>query len=524
MRRKIMSRIPALVTLLILCLIVWLYVDGWFDVSFIARGAASDDTTPPHTADTTINPSPQDSTPSSDHVSGDAVTGEVTDTAGTPGSTAPEFIELPDAGAFAGTHTLSYAEWVTGDDWVLAEIEAENISTPKIFTSHKAIKNEVSYASPGGSAMYEVIYTPVPVDVPAVTLYMGYIIVETGTDVVNIYTSDGSPLGSYNASELTPALCRDSEGRPLFTYAGAYYYLDSDEHKFTLSDYDPGLSNRGALFDYVPDYGTPKEEGRKFLSRRRIVETQVPVEDMENAFYVTETAKYSYALANAKGKTLTSYKYNAAYEFSESLAAVVDKDDHLFYITRTGETAIKTSQTYEDITLERNVIEFFMEPLSNGPESIGFYFFEHGLTRARVLSLDRDRYKRGRIYVLTDEDVVINTDGERFYIPFGYDIEAYSSGMILLHGESGYGYMNYTGTWVVDPDLDSAEPFYEGLAVVKRDGKTALIDTTGNTVIPFGQFSYISNASSGVIAAYNGEWHIFNKMERGAAQDQLPAE
>jgi hypothetical protein len=102
---------------------------------------------------------------------------------------------------------------------------------------------------------------------------------------------------------------------------------------------------------------------------------------------------------------------------------------------------------------------------------------------------------------------MIYTNGKEFEIPSGYDVIAYSSGMILLKHNGKYGYMSYTGAWVVQPTLSYAEPFYEGLAVIGDGrGNYALIDTEGNFVIPYGVFSYISNASTGVIAAYIGEY------------------
>lgn len=528
MRRQIISRIPAFAALLLFCLVIYLYVDGWFDVSFIARGDTPDNvetvSTDADTSDNSNNGGSHTSAPETNGPSSPGTDPPSTDPPETdnPGADVVEFVTIPDVKSLGDGYSRSYSDWVPNGGWSLAEAKLGKVTPPSWFSSHKKTVYDVSYVSNGGRNPYEVVYTPVSVDAPAVTLYMGYIIVETkkpGT--VNIYSSDGSPLGSYAESKIEPAWCRDRSGRPLFTYSDAYYYLDADKKRFTLSDYDPNTGNRGALFDYTSDYGKSREKDRQFVSKSEIIDEYIPVDEPDNAedttgntFYVVPTLYNSFALANGRGEAVGEYDYTVAYEFSDSLAAVVDAEGHLYYITPSGSTAIETSRVYKDVNFnERSVIEFYMEPLSNGPESIGFYFFEHGLVRARVLKLDNSRYKKGRIYVISDEDVVITTSGERFNIPLGYDIISYSSGVFLLSGENGYGYMDYTGTWIVDPDLDGGEPFYEGLAVIKKNGKYALIDTAGNTVIPYGQFSHISNASSGVIAAYDGDWHILYKMK-----------
>ena len=514
MRRKILSRIPAIAVLLLLCIITVIYVDGWFDISFIVRGDASGDGNETDIPEETVTSPAEDVT--THDPDGNA---NGTETPGTSVAPVPDtddvpaspVVEIPDISALPDGYSLSYAEWVPDAGWKLAETSLDNAPLPAYFSSHETVKYDVSYVSSGDNTMYEAVYTPITVDETAITLYMGYIIVETETPgVVNIYSQSGAPLGSYKTSGTAPAFCRDKEGRPLFTHSGAYYYLDAESGSFVLSDYDPALDLRGALFDYTPDYGVSDAKDRQFISKATLVEVKDPVDGT-----VIETNKYTFALANENGKRLTGYKYSEAYGFSGSLAAVVDSEGHLSYISPDGDTEINTSRVYVDTAnLGRKVIEFFMEPITNGAESIGYYFFEHGLVRARVLSLDYSPYNWGEIRVFDDEDVVITANGERFYIPPGYDVNAYSCGMLLLSGDGKRGFMNYTGAWIVDPDLDGAEPFYEGLAVVKKDGDVALIDTEGNIVLPYGQFSYISNASSGVIAAYDGEWHVFYKMER----------
>lgn len=520
MMRQLKERLPAFAVLFILCLISYLYLDGWFDISFIVRGDSHEET-----VDAAENPGTETSSDSGlfspgteAHEPDDSpeTSKKPTQNGGTdtpPASDAPEFIEIPAADSLGEDWSLSYAEWAD-DGWTLAEADIE-IGAPGYFSSYKITETSVSYMQPGIGKPYKVVEKKTEKDAPAVSLYMGYIIVDTTKkNTVNIYDSDGSAIGSCNRTKITPAFCRDRDGRPLFTSSGAYYYIDKEKKRFTLSDYDPEKDNRGALFDYTPDYGTSKEDNRRFVSKKDVVEVLTPVEGKDDTFTVTPTVKYSAALAKSSGEEIGSYAYTRAYEFSDSHAAVVDEEGHLSYINTSGKTVIESTRRYKDTAIKRTVVEYYMEPLTNGKESIGFYFFEHGLTRARIMTVDTYYLDKGRVYVMSDEVVVINEKGERYSTPVGYDVAAYSSGVFLLRGSNGCGFMDYNGIWIVDPDLDDAEPFFEGLAVVKKDGQTALVDTDGNFVIPYGQFSYISNVSSGLLAAYDGEWHLLYKMAK----------
>ena len=112
---------------------------------------------------------------------------------------------------------------------------------------------------------------------------------------------------------------------------------------------------------------------------------------------------------------------------------------------------------------------------------------------------------------------MMDKNGKEFPLPEGYDIVSYSDGVILLTRDGKYGYMDYTGAWIAQPIYDFAQPFYEGLAVVGfGEGDRLMIDTEGNIVIPMGAYDYISNASSGVIAAWRDGhgWDILHKMAK----------
>ncbi|MEG4518472.1 MULTISPECIES: WG repeat-containing protein [unclassified Microcoleus] len=46
-----------------------------------------------------------------------------------------------------------------------------------------------------------------------------------------------------------------------------------------------------------------------------------------------------------------------------------------------------------------------------------------------------------------------------------------------------WGYINQAGQWAIAPQFSVAGSFSEGLAAVKRDGKSGFINQTGKPVI-----------------------------------------
>ena len=68
---------------------------------------------------------------------------------------------------------------------------------------------------------------------------------------------------------------------------------------------------------------------------------------------------------------------------------------------------------------------------------------------------------------------------------------------------------------MIQPTLDGASPYLEGVAAMEKDGYWGMVDTKGNTVIPF-RYDYVSNVSSGIVAAYadGSGWELYTKMTK----------
>ncbi len=184
---------------------------------------------------------------------------------------------------------------------------------------------------------------------------------------------------------------------------------------------------------------------------------------------------------------------------------VIDEEGKVMFTSRKSFTS----------DLGWNANEYYTEPLLRDISSIGSYYFDHGLLRIRLVSYDRYQYIKYDMFMVgTDDDILIRPDGTKFYIPAGYKLEAYSDGVLLLSRDGKYGYMDYTGKWIAQPDLMYGGPFVEGVAVVQNKvGNWGMIDTNGKSVIPM-KYSYVSNASSGLVAAFNEKtgWDIYAKM------------
>ena len=384
--------------------------------------------------------------------------------------------------------------------------------TPSFFSDSVGEKQIVRYEQPEQFAAPVAVYETEEYHVPAIELYMGYMLRHDGK-VTYLYSPDGFRLFGYASDLAKPAYTRDKDGNPLFLYRssrdGEYQYMKVGESEFIPSDYDDTLHGRGLYFDYAPAFG---------ISDNNLIRIAKPVTTVNVALDETETVEESLLWAYGFSSTWkrTTFRFRTAFDFSENLAAVTEADGKLFYIGPYGYATFYTQKQY--YYSEWYVQEYLLPPLTTGPESIGFYYYDHGLVRARRQVIDwAAMHYRDIFRVAVDEDFLMDKSGKEFPLPEGYDIVSYSDGVILLTRDGKYGYMDYTGAWIAQPIYDYAEPFYEGLAVVGfGEGDRMMIDTAGNIAIPMGVYQYISNASSGVIAAWRDGhgWDILHKMAK----------
>jgi len=409
------------------------------------------------------------------------------------------------------------------------------------------------------------------------TLYLigpdGAVLMEYDDTVyIPAYTRDleGRPLfyKQITRKEKYPVLLgnKDDKGNYKWDKTGTltytdkeYYYLAKDGHTFKKSDYNDVTDNRGLYFDYPSYYGAMDSKfSRYFFNTTKFFtdlkgetgivhdlnwvysKNKIELEKLkfdEEGFLITDEEQ-----KEGEEKTLNSmFPYTMAYNFNEKYATVFMDIDWSYEHDVKNEEGKTEKKTFDVTTNEMRIInekgevmfdakknyyspefkwtshERFVAPLYNGIQSIGSYYFDHGLMRIRIQTYDCYYYSEfDTIKIVTDEDVLIYPNGERFNIPNGYTLISYSDGILLLEKDGKYGFMNYMGNWIRDPEYPDAGPFIEGVAVLQsKEGNYGVVNTDGEIVIPF-IYDYVSNISSGTIVAYsdNTGWTVYQKMTK----------
>lgn len=411
--------------------------------------------------------------------------------------------ELAAAGFFRSAETYDSAHSIL--------VRRRDISLPDAYGAGMESYSVLHYVRPDEMSAPEPIYELLERQRLAVEPYMGYLLVSDGT-TMRILDAEGKVLITAGQGELVPMNTRDAEGHPLFFGSGAVgmrnFYID-EKGTLQLSDYDDTVEGRGLYFDYAPSFGVSDNSLIRLLQRELVTLEKLDGTKEES---VRDVWAYGYSATRRR----TGYNFSGAFDFSDGMAAVLDADGFLNYIGESGYYAFYPRKNY--YYYDRYVTEYFLPPLTDGEESIGFYYYDHGLVRVRRQVVDW----YGITYIDTlrvavDEDILIDKTGKEFPVPEGYDIVSYSDGVILLTKDGKYGYMDYTGKWIAQPIYDHARPFFEGLAVAGfADGTRLMLDTAGEIVIPAGRYTHISDASTGVVAAYspaNG-WEVYHKMAK----------
>ena len=299
--RKILLRalrrsIPALI-LILLCAAVALFADGRYTFSFL-QGE-------------TILPSFY--SPLGEE--GDAA--DPGDTL-TPGAKDPSIqVTLPGAMTLMGEGFWRSQQSYSQNTTLLALAGGFDF-TPAHFSDSVGERETVRYEQPEQFAAPVAVYETEEYDVPAIELYMGYMLLHKG-GTTHLYSPDGFRLFAYSSVLAKPAYTRDKDGNPLFLYRSSknseYSYVTAGETEFIPSDYDDTLHGRGLYFDYSPSFG---------LSDNSLMRLVKPVTTVTVALDGTETAEESilWAYGFNPNWRRTTFRFKTALDFSENLAAV----------------------------------------------------------------------------------------------------------------------------------------------------------------------------------------------------------
>ncbi len=284
--------------------------------------------------------------------------------------------------------------------------------------------------------------------------------------------------------------------------------------------YYPYDAEKPVLADILKAKKEYEEKKIEEIAKKKAEET---AESTETATGTADTAADTAPETNADGtpkepkeeefKISNYLPYSAAFNYREGYATVVtDKvDEEARYhveevrvINAAGDVMFNSQKKYQNKILNAYCSDRFMLPLSKGEESIGHIYFDHGYMRLRKVSYDPFQLKEFKVFrVNMDTDVLVSPNGREFPIPEGYTLKGYSDGVLTLERGGVFGYMNVDGIWISEPMYKNAAAFHGGLGVLTRkDGTCGVVDTTGTIIIPF-RYSYISNRSDGLIAAYS---------------------
>ncbi len=374
------------------------------------------------------------------------------------------------------------------------------VELPDAFSvGSKTIQVAVKYTKSTSSEIL-IKYEEAEADIKAVELYMGYIIINSEDGSSSLYNEKGEKLAEL--ADKTPANKRTYSGQPVFTDAsGAYYIFSSENYKFEKISETKIVY--GLEYDY-PAYSYKTSAGVQIY-----------------ASYVSSKKVYTY-LDAADEKQEIKTNYSRAYNFGPDGCALVKLTTGSVRIIDSAGKAVHTSPTTiytyypegTDAGYSIKVQRYYALPYVNDISAIGSGTVdEYGWMRIRIQLKGRSAGIGDKI--VGDYETLIDTSGNLFEIPEGYTLEGYSDGVLLLSRNGLYGYYTIEEKWIANPIYTFASPFVQGLAAVGyEDGTVGMIDTEGNIVLPFA-FRYVSNVSSGLVAAYsdvNG-WEIFKLME-----------
>jgi hypothetical protein len=241
--------------------------------------------------------------------------------------------------------------------------------------------------------------------------------------------------------------------------------------------------------------------------------------------WVKKPGDEKYVLINKKGEQVNSTGWKKVGYFIEGFCAVYDEEDKMGFVNRKGELVIPCQYTgdsfseglacvmpYEGVKANYGFID------TTGKVVIPFQFNQAGTSS----------FKNGECRVqINGVTCLINSKGEVIFKPaLTKNCMGFSNGLSASYTKyetrSGWGYYNRNNEWVITPQYDGADDFQGGLAVVEKDGKFGVIDTTGKIIIPIQYASIFGHPAEdgwfGLETESNGEKTYVNGEGKPFAQ------
>lgn len=536
-------RVVSVAVLAFLTLAAILYQKEYYDFTFFERKPLPDYSAEEEPQDTApAVPQQPDKPADTGDIGEDPSVTPVTDPAGTGTETAPgqpvtptEPVTVTAKTVIDGLmktweaknkgYTAQTGGIYAGNNWILADL---NLAGLPVTYSYSDYQTRTLVTTEYERGCFWTEETTKTTERPAVMLKNGCIILDKSGGKLTLKNLDGNDIIlNYDEKKLALTEYRTPEGEPVFvtwstvkekvhlpimraneftgrmeesgefeeaeteveTTKGTYYII-GEKNKLVEIDITAKELDRGLLFDMPADYG----------------DTDC---DIERYLY---GAYWGYRIKST-GKVIVYPRYRRAYNYHDGYAICFD-DYNMYILDMQGKAVYSAGCDKPEVFATFNELTY---PDTNGIETLGSYYVSHGLTRVR---LRRNLVTYRVYYYIKEEDVsvLIDTEGREFALPAGYELQSYSDGLICLKKQDGqiYGFMNYKGEWVVQPEYRYAGPFLSGLAVLQTtDRKYGLIDETGAWVLP-PVFDEISDVSMGAVAVYDKEtgWHVLRCMKK----------
>ena len=217
-----------------------------------------------------------------------------------------------------------------------------------------------------------------------------------------------------------------------------------------------------------------------------------------------ESGKWGYI--DRTGTFIISPQFRTAGFFSEGLAGVRMEDSDGWYINRSGELIIPgyggsivqngmatVKKQGKTIFTDKKGEELFEVSGDAWPVGGGLIAF---MKNGRMGFVDR----QGIVIIQPIYHCDVNWRDQQF------EERITPVSKLMPNGKDKFGFIDISGKTVVDFQYDWAEQFFDGLAMVVKDGKYGYINTAGEVVIPL-EFDGAAHFSEGLAAMkVNGSW------------------
>lgn len=348
------------------------------------------------------------------------------------------------------------------------------------------------------------------------------------TSVKNVYSQTKTTFVtvSKNNSECIIDL-KNQELIPSGKYRSIWTAYDPDNKLFVVTGFNGKeglylLGEREVIpceFDDVGHFyshgGFVKKDNKWALLNRDFKPVTGYIFDGEAYFYRGKASVKKdgrYFIIDSTGKELKELPYDYMIAFGSHDKYKMAKIKNSYgYIDREGNAVIPVE--YEDV---EESVESNLFPVKRN----GKWGYVNEKNQVVIpFKYDRTRPVDNGIGLLQNSDFrivgAVNERGEIIYEDRKYQNIAYSNaGKYSVLKDGLWGYIDsVTYREIISPRFSSCERFYNGIAVVKFNGFSNIIDTAGNLLLPQ-QYQYISNWGHILIVEKDNKFGVIDKTNR----------